>query len=116
MLQIGERQVALQPDQIVINDIRDGEEADSILRWLQQKINDTWEKRAEITPSTKTASPLTVVDVLRMLPKTNCGECGEPTCTVFASLAVQGKRDEQDCPQLDGEIRKKLADCLSRRR
>ncbi len=115
MLQVDDRQIAIQPNQITINDIRDGEEADRILKWLQQKINEIWERRAEITPTTKTASPLKVVDIMRILPKTNCGDCGEPTCTVFASLALQGKRDEQDCPQLDEESRKNLAECLKRR-
>ena len=28
--------------------------------------------------------PLTALDIYKVLPKTNCGECGVPTCLAFA--------------------------------
>jgi len=30
----------------------------------------------------------------------NCGECGDPTCLVFASLAVEGVKDKNDIPPI----------------
>lgn len=40
------------------------------------------------------------VDILKILEKTNCRECGEPTCLAFASAVFQGRRRLSDCPRL----------------
>ncbi len=47
---------------------------------------------------------LSVLDVYkRVLPKTNCGDCGRPSCLAFASMVVsEGERLER-CPHLDAE-------------
>ena len=36
------------------------------------------------------------------LPKTNCGDCGEPTCMAFASHLIDRSRNVGDCPPLAG--------------
>ena len=41
------------------------------------------------------------VDILKILEKTNCKECGEPSCLAFASAVFQGRRSLSDCPRLD---------------
>mgnify|MGYP006285278937 FL=1 len=47
---------------------------------------------------------LSVLDVYkRVLPKTNCGDCGRAGCLAFASMVVsEGERLER-CPHLDAE-------------
>ena len=48
--------------------------------------------------------PLSVVDLYRdILPKTNCRECGHPTCLAFASMVVSEKLPIQNCPYLSRE-------------
>ncbi|MCK5784523.1 MAG: DUF3786 domain-containing protein [Desulfobacterales bacterium] len=45
---------------------------------------------------------LSVVDLYRdILPKTNCGDCGYPTCLAFASIVVSEKLPIENCPYLD---------------
>jgi len=44
------------------------------------------------------------LDVLKVLPQTNCRDCGSPTCMVFAVAVVQGKNQLSDCPHLDPEV------------
>ncbi len=44
------------------------------------------------------------MDILKLLPKTNCRECREPTCLVFAIAAFQGKKELRDCPYLSKEV------------
>jgi len=56
---------------------------------------------------------LKALDIFKLLPKTNCKECGQPTCIVFASLVIQGIKVARDCPQLTEENRKLLDGYLS---
>jgi hypothetical protein len=45
---------------------------------------------------------LSVVDLYRrILPETNCGECGYPTCLAFASMVVSEKLPLKNCPHID---------------
>lgn len=41
---------------------------------------------------------LTGLDIFKLLPKTNCGECGVPTCMAFAMKLAQKAADIADCP------------------
>lgn len=108
MLQIHGRLIALHPKKIAINALKNEEDADNILEWLKREINETWEKRNEIAPSYGIPPKPQPMEVLKLLPKTNCGECGQSTCIVFASLAIQGVKGGDDCPQLCDEVRSKL--------
>lgn len=48
---------------------------------------------------------LSVVDLYRdILPKTNCGDCGFPTCMAFASMVVSEKHPIKNCPHLTPEV------------
>jgi ArsR family metal-binding transcriptional regulator len=87
-------------------------EADKILEWLRQEINSTWEKRDAIEPSFDTPAKPRIFDILKLLPKTNCGECGQPTCTVFASVVAQGAKGPEDCPPLDDKNKMKIQEYL----
>ena len=108
MFRIHGRLIGVHPGKIAINALKDQNEADKILEWLQREINQTWENRAEIIPSYEVASRPQPLEVLKLLPKTNCRECGQPTCIVFASLAVKGVKGSNDCPQLNEEHKQAL--------
>lgn len=48
---------------------------------------------------------LSVVDLYRdILPKTNCKDCGFPTCMAFASMVVSEKHPIRNCPHLTPEV------------
>ena len=49
--------------------------------------------------------PLSVVDLYRdILPKTNCRDCGFPTCLAFAGMVVSEKHPIENCPHLPGDV------------
>jgi ArsR family metal-binding transcriptional regulator len=99
---------------IAVNALRDQAEADAILAWLKKEINEAWEKREWIEPRVQGRSAPQFLQILRLLPKTNCRECGEPTCTVFALRMAEGVKDPENCPPLESEQSRKLAEYLSR--
>jgi ArsR family metal-binding transcriptional regulator len=98
--------VTLHAKEIAINILRDEAEADVILEWLKEKVNDTWARRQEIEPSFSVASKPRVLEVLRLLSKTNCGKCGDPTCMLFAVHICEQVARPEDCPFLD-EVQKR---------
>jgi ArsR family metal-binding transcriptional regulator len=106
--------ITVHPDRIAINALKDEAEADKILEWLKREINQAWEKRGEIEPSCESAPKPKLLEILKLLPKTNCRECGEPTCMVFAARATEGVKGAEDCPPLTDEEKAKLRDYLSR--
>jgi ArsR family metal-binding transcriptional regulator len=101
--------VVIHPREICVNAPDDQSDGEKIVEWLREKINDTWEHRGEIQPRFESTPKPKVLEILRLLPKTNCGECGQSTCMVFASHVSDGGTDPDDCPQLDGEQKTKLA-------
>lgn len=100
--------ITIHSKKIAINALRDEDEADKILTWLQNEINEIWERRQEIVPCFDKVKRPTVVDILRLLPKTNCHKCNEPTCMVFATRLAEGAKDAGDCPELEPEMLSKL--------
>ncbi|MFH1019588.1 MAG: (Fe-S)-binding protein [Pseudomonadota bacterium] len=106
--------ISVHAGHIAINALQDAEEAEKILLWLQGEINATWEKRAEITPSFQAAPRPQVIEILRLLPKTNCQQCGQPTCIVFAAMAAEGGKGAEHCPALSPEAREQLTAYLGR--
>jgi ArsR family metal-binding transcriptional regulator len=104
--------ITLHPREIAINALKDEAEADKILEWLKQEINEAWEKRDGIDPSFDTPEKPRIFEILKLLPKTNCRECGQPTCMVFATHVAEGGRGPEDCPPLSEEARVKLQEYL----
>jgi acetyl-CoA decarbonylase/synthase complex subunit gamma len=53
---------------------------------------------------------LTGIEIFKMLPKTNCKECGFPTCLAFAMGLASGKAELSACPYVSEEAKEKLAE------
>lgn len=53
---------------------------------------------------------LTGIEIFKMLPKTNCKECGYPTCLAFAMALASGKAELEACPYVSEDVKEKLAE------
>ena len=53
---------------------------------------------------------LTGIQIFKLLPKTNCKECGVPTCLAFAMNLASGKAELDACPYVSDESREILAE------
>jgi acetyl-CoA decarbonylase/synthase complex subunit gamma len=51
---------------------------------------------------------LTGLDIYKLLPKTNCGECKSPTCLAFAMRVAQKQAAIEDCPHVTDEAKDQL--------
>ena len=105
--------ITVHGNKIAINALRDETEADKILEWLKREINEVWENRTDIHPSCEGAPKPKVIEILKLLPKTNCKECGEPTCMVFAARMAEGVKGSKDCLPLNAEKARQLEEYIS---
>ncbi len=51
---------------------------------------------------------LSGIEIFKLLPKTNCQECGVPTCMAFAMKLAAGQAELDACPYVSDEAREKL--------
>lgn len=98
---------------IAVNALKDQAEARKIVEWLKREINDAWAHRDRIAPSTESAPRPKVIEILKLLPKTNCRQCGDPTCLVFATRLAEGAKGVEACPPLTAEMSQKLEHYMS---
>ncbi len=54
--------------------------------------------------------PLTGIEIFKLLPKKNCGECGVPTCLAFAMNLAAGKAELSACPYISEEAKAQLTE------
>jgi len=97
----GGHSIAFHAHEIATSNVPDREGAENELKGLIELVNRTWDRRSEIEPDTSTRQRPTPMAIFKLLPHTNCKQCGEPTCYSFAlKLAVAQKR-LADCPALN---------------
>src|SRR5512142_2550585 len=53
---------------------------------------------------------MTGIQIFKLLPKTNCKECGVPTCLAFAMNLAAGKADLSSCPYVSEEAKAQLSE------
>jgi acetyl-CoA decarbonylase/synthase complex subunit gamma len=55
----------------------------------------------------------TAIEIYKLLPKTNCGKCGFPTCLAFAMQIAAGKKSVDECPDVDPKAKETLAEAAA---
>jgi len=96
----GGRILTFYPHVAVMAKVDGEEDAEAQLRWFQELCNDTWHRRDEIAPCYERRQQLGPLDVYRLLPQLNCGDCGERTCMAFAFRLLFGELELETCSHL----------------
>jgi len=96
----GGQYIAFWPYKIVIGDLRSRMHARAVARGLVSLVNRTWERRTEIELDDERHQQPGPMAVYELLPQTNCGVCGQPTCFTFALRWVARQARLEDCPPL----------------
>lgn len=95
--------LTLQSAKVYITQVRDVEEGLQLLDALTDVINVTWNQRDELAAMTTPRRAPRMLDVWRLLPRTNCRQCGEQTCMAFAFGLLQQRRILIECPPLQND-------------
>ena len=96
----GGHNTAFHAYEIAAGNVEDKDAAIKELEGLIALVNRTWEGRAEIVPDYETHQRPAPMAVYKLLPQTNCKQCGEPTCYTFALKLAAAQRRIADCPPL----------------
>jgi ArsR family metal-binding transcriptional regulator len=92
--------IAFHAYEIATSNVEDRGGAEKELRGIIDLVNRTWERRAEITPDHTTRQRPTPMAIYKLLPNTNCKQCGDPTCFSFALKLAASQKALADCPPL----------------
>jgi ArsR family metal-binding transcriptional regulator len=98
--QKGKHGFAFRPHKIAAGNLVDRAEAEQVVKALIKMVNQTWERRREIEPDFNRHQRLTPMAVFKLLPGTNCTQCGQPTCFNFALKVVANQQKLESCPPL----------------
>jgi ArsR family metal-binding transcriptional regulator len=102
--------VAFHAYEVSTSNLEDRQAAINEVEGLIALVNRTWERHAEITPDAETHQHPAPLAVYKLLPQTNCKQCGEPTCYTFAIKLTVAQKKLADCPPLFGpQLAEKLA-------
>jgi ArsR family metal-binding transcriptional regulator len=96
----GGHNIAFHAYEIATSNVEDRQGAEKELKGLIDLVNRTWQRRAEITPDFTTRQRPTPMAIYKLLPNTNCKQCGEPTCYSFALKLAASQKKIADCPPL----------------
>ena len=93
--------IAFHDFEIAISNVEDHEGAEREIKGLIDLVNRTWERRAEIKPDKTTHQRPTPMAIFKLLPQTNCKECGDQTCYNFALKLATAQKKLADCPTIE---------------
>jgi len=94
------RRYAFRPREIEAGMVTDSSEAPPVVEEVIALVNRVWQERSQITPTTRERRLPAVFSVYQLLPRTNCRECGYPTCLACAADIRNGLVPLQKCPLL----------------
>jgi len=95
-----EKLITLHAKHVTLTLIEDEKEAKEILDWLKDLINETYQKKDQIEPNYSEGDQLKPSDIQKLLPGTNCKECGFRSCLAFAFKLVDEKIEIAKCTPL----------------
>ena len=96
----GGRTVCFRPHEIAVSNLEDRSEAETVVKRMVDLVNRTWQQRDGIQPSLVKRERLRALDIYKLLPGTNCKECGDPTCFTFALKLAADQARVKSCRPL----------------
>ena len=96
----GGHSFAFHPFEVAISNLEDRSCAEQEMQELIELVNQTWERRTEITPDTNMHQRPTPMAIYKLLPNTYCKKCGDATCYSFALKLAAAQKKLADCPLL----------------
>ena len=100
--------ITLYPTTVTLAKVDDEAHARNLMEWLKELVNETFEDRKNIQPNYEKGTTLRALDIFKLIPGTNCGRCGEPSCLAFAvKIAAQELEITKCTPLFSSEYEEK---------
>jgi DNA-binding CsgD family transcriptional regulator/ArsR family metal-binding transcriptional regulator len=90
----------LYPDRGLATPFEDRAEAESFVDRLVEFLEQIRANAHKITPKHALSQRVSVIEILKLLPKTNCRECGLPSCLAFAAMLSLQRTSPNRCPHM----------------
>lgn len=104
------KRYAFRPHEIQLGMVADPSDVSGIIEEVVELVNRVWNDRDGIEPSFTERKIPPVFEIYRMLPGTNCKECGYLTCLAFAADLRSGKATPGVCTKLSEPDNKESRD------
>ena len=93
----GYRMISMYAWRLTVAKADDLADAWRALEKIRCLVNDTWARRASISPTYELRKKPPALEIFKRLPGTNCRECGEPSCMAFAVKVWSGEAAPSLC-------------------
>ena len=90
----------LYPDRGLASPFEDNEDAKNFMGRFMAFLNDILHRKNHILPLHKCFSQTSVTQILKLLPRTNCNDCGFKTCMAFAAMLSRQQTLPSRCPHI----------------
>ena len=73
------------------------------MEWIKGQVNEVYRTAGKHSPRFASQAGLKVLEILKLLPRTNCKTCGYATCMAYAAALREGEISLYDCAPLGEE-------------
>jgi ArsR family metal-binding transcriptional regulator/DNA-binding CsgD family transcriptional regulator len=94
----------LYPKDVMAAAFENEEQAAKFAQRLMDFLNNLHSEKNSVKPNYKKYKPISVLDVFKLLPQTNCKKCGFLTCMAFAGALSQRQTTPDKCPDFSDPI------------
>lgn len=92
------RQCVLYPDRCITSPFIERSQVSRFAGEFLDFINDIANRKESIPPKSKAFRGISVMEIIKLLPLKNCGECGFKTCMAFAAAISRQRATPGFCP------------------
>ena len=92
--------IVFHHDRIAVSNVEDRDGALHAVEELVELVNRTWEGRHLVTPDFASHERPTAMSLYKLLPNTNCRQCGQATCWNFALKLSTAQVRLEECSPL----------------
>jgi ArsR family metal-binding transcriptional regulator/DNA-binding CsgD family transcriptional regulator len=88
----------LYPKDVIAAPFINKDQALNFVKRLIDFINDLYVNKDSLKPNYKKFGLVSVIDIYKLLPQTNCKDCGYTTCMAFAAALSNSETTPDKCP------------------
>jgi len=94
----------LYPEVTAVHFFESKTAAKGFIAGLIDFLNNIDNQKENIKPNYDQIKQVPIIDILKILPKTNCQKCGYLTCMAFAASIIKGAAVPDSCPSIAAPI------------